>query len=111
MSLRDFLLGKKDKTPSQPFISTASIANPSESDPPYVVGMYSATVDRESYLASDENEWVVYTRQALREFRKPGVTLHEEYHMWLAARARARAKAEAAGKKVTGAPVPAEANS
>lgn len=71
----------------------ASIANPVADDrqsAPYVLGMYSATVDRDSYLASDDNEWIKYLGQALRVYRKPGITLHEEYRQWLAARARVR---------------------
>jgi len=43
------------------------------------------------YLASDEKEWLLYLSQALRTFRKPGVTLQQEYKLWLAARAQSRA--------------------
>jgi hypothetical protein len=93
------LLFNKQSTPSTQDAGTqedpthASIAIPlagGGQEVPYELGMYSATVDRESYLASDENEWILYMRQPLRKYRKPGVTLREEYHQWLSARARTR---------------------
>jgi hypothetical protein len=54
-------------------------------------GYLSVKKDMQSYLASDENEWIEYLRQAIRVYRKPGVSLQDEYHQWLAARVRARA--------------------
>jgi hypothetical protein len=47
-------------------------------------------MDTESYLASDEKEWLRYLSQALRTYRKPGVSLKDEHKMWLAARAQSR---------------------
>jgi hypothetical protein len=98
MGVLNFLFSKQGKPSTQDGatqeqLPQSSISNPAADDrqkSPYVLGMYSATVDRDSYLASDENEWIIYMRQPLRTYRKPGVTLHDEYHQWLAARARAR---------------------
>jgi len=98
MGVLNFLSFKQGKPSTQAETTQedpthASIANPVADDrqkAPYVLGMYSATIDRDSYLASDDNEWIIYMRQPLRTYRKPGVTLHEEYHQWLAARARGR---------------------
>lgn len=48
-------------------------------------------MDTESYVASDEKEWLRYLSQPLRTYRKPGVTLPQEHKQWLAARAQSRA--------------------
>jgi hypothetical protein len=48
-------------------------------------------MDSQSYLASDEKEWLTYLSQALRTYRKPGVSLKEEHQQWLAARGQSRA--------------------
>ena len=98
MSVVDFLLSKLGKTTAQ--------AGPQQTNPPVgsslnvtttgvaaklpVEGIHAATTDIASYLASDESEWIKYLGHALRVYRKPGVTLTEEYHQWLAARARSR---------------------
>jgi hypothetical protein len=103
MGVLGFLLFKQGKPSTQAEstqeeIQLSSIATPATDDrqkAPYVLGMYSATIDRDSYLASDDNEWILYMRQPLRTYRKPGVTLHEEYAQWLAGRARVRRTASA----------------
>jgi len=56
-------------------------------------------MDTESYLASDDREWLRYLSQALRTYRKPGVSLKEEHQMWLAARAQSRALMAAASAR------------
>jgi hypothetical protein len=53
-------------------------------------------MDTESYVASDEKEWLIYLSQPLRTYRKPGVTLPQEHKQWLAARAQSRALTAAA---------------
>ena len=53
-------------------------------------------MDTESYVASDEKEWLRYLSQPLRAYRKPGVTLPQEHKQWLAARAQSRALMAAA---------------
>ena len=53
-------------------------------------------MDTESYVASDEKEWLRYLSQPLRTYRKPGVTLPQEHKQWLAARAQSRALMAAA---------------
>jgi Zn-dependent oligopeptidase len=57
-------------------------------------------MDSQSYLASDEKEWLRYLSQALRTYRKPGVSLKEEHQQWLAARAQSRALMAAASARV-----------
>jgi hypothetical protein len=57
-------------------------------------------MDRDSYLASDEKEWLRYLSQALRTYRRPGVSLKEEHRQWLAARAQSRALGAVASTKV-----------
>jgi hypothetical protein len=48
-------------------------------------------MDNATYLASDDKAWLRYLSQPLRTYRKPGVTMQEEYALWMAARARSRA--------------------
>ena len=56
-------------------------------------GFRTAVMDMESYLASDEKEWLCYLGRALRTYRKPGLTLKEEHAIWLKARAASRPSA------------------
>ena len=51
----------------------------------------------DTYHASDEKEWLKYLGQALRTYRKPGLSLKEEYDLWYAARIQSKAMAAAAG--------------
>ena len=58
-------------------------------------------IDTASSLASEEREWLRYLSQALRTYRKPGVSLEEEHQQWLAARAQSRALMAAANARVS----------
>ena len=55
-------------------------------------------MDTESYVASDEKEWLRYLSHPLRTYRKPGVTLPQEHKQWLAARAQSRALAASSAR-------------
>jgi hypothetical protein len=48
-------------------------------------------MDNATYLASDDKAWLRYLGQPLRTYRKPGVTMQEEFALWTAARQRDRA--------------------
>ncbi len=61
------------------------------------IGIQSRTMDMDSYLSSDEKEWLRYLGQALRTYRKPGLSMKEEYALWHSARTQAKAMAAAAG--------------
>jgi hypothetical protein len=52
-----------------------------------------AVMDMESYLASDEKEWLCYLGRAIRAYRKPGLTLKEEHAIWRKARTASRPSA------------------
>ena len=45
-------------------------------------------MDSQTYLASDDKEWLRYLSSAIRPYRKPGLTLKDEHEMWLKARVR-----------------------
>jgi hypothetical protein len=52
-------------------------------------------VDTATYMASDDKAWLRYLSQPLRTYRKPGVTMQEEFALWTAARQRDRAASAA----------------
>jgi hypothetical protein len=56
-----------------------------------VIGTHSKTMDMDTYHASDEKEWLKYLGQALRTYRKPGLSMQEEYQLWRSARAQSKA--------------------
>jgi hypothetical protein len=82
MGILNLFMPRKEMASSQGSSKTVA----AELHPPSIQAM-----DTESYLASDEKEWLRYLSQALRTYRKPGVSLREEHKMWLAARAQSRA--------------------
>jgi hypothetical protein len=45
-------------------------------------------MDTQTYLASDDKEWLRYLSSAIRTYRKPGLTLKDEHEIWLKARVR-----------------------
>ncbi len=38
----------------------------------------------------DDNEFILYLSHAVRPFRKPGISVRQEYELWLGARSKAR---------------------
>jgi len=66
-----------------------------------VTGSQTRTMDVDSYLASDEKAWLSYLGQTLRAYRKPGLSVREEYQVWQSARARNRATAADTGARVS----------
>lgn len=100
MGLLSFLSFGNDKSPAQQVQATAG-ARPAASFAVEAVanrmdGFCESAAGADSYVASDEKEWLIYLSQALRTFRKPGITLPEEHKLWLAARAQSRALVAAA---------------
>ena len=65
-----------------------------------MVGLHSKPMDMDTYLASDDKEWLKYLSQPLRTYRKPGLSMKEEHELWLSARARSRAMMANASAKV-----------
>jgi hypothetical protein len=94
MGILNFLMAKKNETNPLAAAGAASVATTagSATEAP-AIGSRSVAMDMETYLASDEKEWLNYLRKPIRPFRKPGVTMQDEYQQWLAARARMRAAA------------------
>ena len=92
MGILSFLAPKKGHANSQADVNSV---------PPSVQANASArdfqgkTMDVDSYLASDEAEWLKYLRSAIRTYRKPGVSMEDERRLWLTARARGRAESSA----------------
>ena len=43
----------------------------------------------------DNNEFIQYLSQAVRPFKKPGVSVKQEYELWLVARAKTRSASAA----------------
>jgi hypothetical protein len=92
MGIMSFLASRKGIPVSQagasPIARTKGMAEESAS-----MGMRAATMDTSAHLASDEKEWVRYLGQAIRTYRKPGLSMKDEHQLWLAARTRNRAMA------------------
>jgi|ERR1700730_7724320 hypothetical protein len=93
-----FLMSRKGASGSQAGTSAVARTRGMAAEAP-ITGMRAATTDPDTYLASDEKEWVKYLSQALRTYRKPGLSMKDEYQLWLAARTRSRAMTTAAGVK------------
>jgi len=96
MGLMSFLVSRKSAPLSQSNTASTGTANGVTS-----IGSHSITMDMDTYLASDEKEWLRYLAQPLRTYRKPGLSMREEYDLWLAARARSRAISGAARAKAS----------
>ena len=64
-----------------------------------MTGIHAKTIDMDTYLASDEKEWLRYLAQPLRTYRKPGISMHDEYKLWHSARARSKAMTAAASQR------------
>jgi hypothetical protein len=62
-----------------------------------IAGIQAVTMDMDTYLASDEMEWIRYLRQTLRTYRRPGLSVEEEYRLWYSARVQSRSKTTADG--------------
>jgi hypothetical protein len=90
MGILNLFMPRKDMASSQ----ASAKSSVAEMKPASIQAM-----DTESYLASDEKEWLRYLSQALRTYRKPGVSLSDEHRMWLAARAQSRALMAAASPR------------
>jgi hypothetical protein len=96
MGIMNFLMSRKGMSDSQSGAGANARTNGSAHGTPNM-GMRPAVMDTDSYLASDEKAWVKYLSQALRTYRKPGLSMQEEHKLWLAARTRDRAMATGAG--------------
>lgn len=65
----------------------ASMAEAAIQRPQALAGSVKA-MDTQTYLASDDKEWLRYLSSAIRTYRKPGLTLKDEHEIWLKARVR-----------------------
>jgi hypothetical protein len=91
MGILKFFTSKKDTSNTQ--IATAGARGLRTET--HTIGTHSRTMDLDSYHSSDEKEWLRYLGQPLRTYRKPGLSMKEEYDLWHAARIRSRALAAA----------------
>jgi hypothetical protein len=89
MGILNFLAPKKNLANSQAGMNSTPSA-PAADNP--LKEIVVKTMDIDSYLASDEMEWLRYLQSAIRTYRKPGVSLKDEHKLWLASRARIRPK-------------------
>ncbi|WP_263354004.1 hypothetical protein [Acidicapsa acidisoli] len=92
MGILNLFVSRKATSNSQSSSAAGLNRNPSEV---HQVGIHSKPMDMETYHASDEKEWLKYLGQALRTYRKPGLSMQEEYQLWRSARAESRAMAAA----------------
>jgi hypothetical protein len=94
MGIMSFLVGRKSQSFSQAdFARAVDAAGGGQ-----VASV--AAMDSSTYHSSDHGAWVEYLRQPLRTYRKPGLTMQEEYALWTAARARSRAATAATASRV-----------
>jgi hypothetical protein len=77
-------------------LPTTNVARNAHGSAAPVLGSGRQTVSMDSYLASDENAWLTYLRQAVRTYRKPGLSMQQERDLWYAARAQSRAMGDRA---------------
>lgn len=56
--------------------------------PPAVEGAPVAFSYADASTGEDDNEFIHYLSHAIRPFRKPGVSVKQEYELWLGARAK-----------------------
>jgi hypothetical protein len=82
MGIFSIFSSKKDRAFSQAGNFTSQSCAPSVS-----------AMDTQTYLASDDKEWLRYLSQPLRTYRKPGLSMKDEHTLWMNARAQARAMA------------------
>jgi len=86
VGILDFLTAKKVPRNEQVSVGLKDVTAPAS-----VTGIQAKTMDVNSYLASDEKAWINYLHQTLRAYRKPGLSVREEYELWFSARSQGRA--------------------
>lgn len=94
MGIASFLTSRKSISNSRAGVGM----NDSTAQAP-LIGTQAVTMDMNTYLASDEMEWIRYLAQTIRTFRRPGLSVEEEYRLWHSARVRSRSKTTAAGMR------------
>jgi hypothetical protein len=85
-------------TPTKGFASVTGLFSHAAS-----AGATSASASASLYATStgdDYNEFLTLMQQGKRPFRRPGISVREEYELWLAHRAKASAAAAAKGVQV-----------
>lgn len=85
------MFGAKKNLPQASAVGTAK----GSASPALGSGIYAVTTDMNSFLASDEKAWLTYLRQAVRTYRRPGLSMCDERELWYAARAQQRAAEKA----------------
>jgi hypothetical protein len=55
---------------------------------PQVAGSSANAANPQTKILNDDKEWLKYLSNAIRTYRKPGLTLEEEHEIWLKARSR-----------------------
>jgi hypothetical protein len=96
MGIASFLMSRRSTSKS----SAGVEMNDSAAQAP-IAGIQAVTMDMDTYLASDEMEWLRYLAQTIRTYRKPGLSVVEEYRLWHSARAQSRATAAATAAGMT----------
>jgi hypothetical protein len=86
MGILNFLTGKGQPIPSARAAAVKSANTSGHGQTGELKAM-----DTETFLASDDKAWILYLGQAVRPYRKPGISVKQEYDLWLAARTRQRA--------------------
>jgi len=87
-----FLTSKQSSSNAQASVGMKDLTAPAP-----ITGSHAKTMDVDSYLASDEKAWINYLHQTLRTYRKPGLSVQEEYELWFSARSQGRAAETAHG--------------
>lgn len=85
LEVEKFLTGKSKPSASRTSPATNSANEEDSSSDPAVAPSPYLTSSGEDY-----DEFLKLMQQGKRPFRKPGISVKEEYELWLAARAKAR---------------------
>lgn len=98
MGIFSFLAPKSSLSGAQ--VSPAQVVSPAGTaeagvQPPQPLASSIKAMDTQVYLASDDKEWLRYLGRPIRTYRKPGLTVKEEYEIWLRARVQNRTMASA----------------
>jgi len=96
MGILNLFVSRKDTSKSQSSPAAGMNGNATAA---FIIGTHAKTMDMDTYHESDEKEWLKYLSQALRTYRKPGLSMDEEYQLWLSARAQSKAMATAGSSR------------
>jgi hypothetical protein len=81
----------REKVPEEPIDTAAVAETPVAPTNEATIANTASAVPEAEYTADEHTEWIRYLGRPRRAFRKPGVSVEEEYKQWWAARAEYKA--------------------